>query len=49
MDVKDKPCSIGDLFATVFKGLGLDPTTQVRDNIGRPLAIADGKPLQPLI
>ena len=45
MDVKDKPCSIGDLFATVFKGLALDPTTQVRDNIGRPLAIADGKPL----
>lgn len=34
LDVKDKPCSIGDLFATVYKGLGLDPTTQVRDNLG---------------
>lgn len=48
LDVKDKPCSIGDLFATVYKGLGLDPTTQVRDNIGRPLAIAEGKPLETL-
>ena len=49
LDVKDKPCSIGDLFATVYKGLGLDPTTQVRDNLGRPLAIADGKPLEGLL
>ena len=49
MDVKDKPCSIGDLYATIFKGLGLDPATQIRDNIGRPLAIADGKPLVGLI
>lgn len=49
MDVKDSPCSIGDVFATVFKGLGVDPTTQVRDNLGRPLAIADGKPLKGLI
>jgi hypothetical protein len=49
MDVGDKPCSIGDLFATVYKGLGLDPATQVRDNLGRPLAIADGKPLAGLV
>ena len=27
---------LGDLFATVYKGLGLDPTTQIRDNLGRP-------------
>jgi hypothetical protein len=49
MDVKDKPCSIGDLFATVYKGLGLDPATQQRDNLGRPLAIAEGKPLAGLV
>ena len=48
-DVKDKPASLGDLFATVYKGMGLDPTTQIRDNLGRPLAIADGKPLQGLV
>jgi hypothetical protein len=45
MDIADKPCSIGDVIATLYKGLGVDPTTQVRDNLGRPLAIADGKPL----
>jgi hypothetical protein len=49
MDVGDKPCSIGDLFATVYKGLGLDPATQIRDNLGRPLNIADGKALAGLV
>ena len=49
MDVADKPCSIGDLYATVYKGMGLDPSTQVRDNLGRPLAIAEGKPLAGLV
>jgi len=44
-DIADKPCSIGDLFATLFKGLGLEPSTQVRDNLGRPIPIAEGKPL----
>ena len=48
-DVKDNPASLGDLFATVYKGLGLDPTTQIRDNLGRPLAIAEGKPLKGLV
>jgi hypothetical protein len=48
-DVKDKPASLGDLFATVYKGMGLDPSTQIRDNLGRPLPIADGKPLQGLV
>jgi uncharacterized protein (DUF1501 family) len=40
---------IGDVFATVFKGLGLDPATKVRDNLGRPMEIADGKPLEGLV
>jgi hypothetical protein len=48
-DVKDKPASLGDLFATVYKGMGLDPTTQIRDNLGRPLSIAEGKPLAGLV
>ncbi len=48
-DVKDSPASIGDLYATLFQGLGVDPTSQVRDNLGRPLAIADGKPLKGLV
>jgi hypothetical protein len=41
--VKDDPVSVGDLFATVFKGLGLDPALQIRDNLGRPLGIAPDK------
>jgi hypothetical protein len=36
------------VFTTVFKGLGLDPATKVRDHLGRPLEIADGKPLKGL-
>jgi hypothetical protein len=48
-DVKDNPVKIGDLFATVFKGIGIDPTTQVRDNLGRPMAIAEGKPIKELV
>jgi hypothetical protein len=49
MDVKDDPCSVGDLFATIFKGLGLDPSTKIRDSIGRPLGIAEGSPLKSLV
>jgi hypothetical protein len=50
LDVQgDAVAKIGDVFATVFKGLGVDPGTKVRDNLGRPLEIADGKPLQGLV
>jgi hypothetical protein len=49
IDVATDPCSIGDLFATVYKGLGIDPATKVRDNLGRPLELADGKPLKGLV
>jgi hypothetical protein len=46
MDIANDPVSLGDLFATVYKGLGIDPTTKIRDNLGRPLEIAEGKPLK---
>jgi hypothetical protein len=51
MDVADgsPKATVGDVFATVYKALGLDPSTQVRDNLGRPLNIADGKPLAGLV
>ncbi len=37
-DVKDNKCGVGDIFATVYQALGLDPMTDrdVRDNLGRP-------------
>ncbi|MBY0229414.1 MAG: DUF1501 domain-containing protein [Gemmataceae bacterium] len=49
MDPADKPQSIGDLFATIFKGLGIDPHAKHRDNLGRPIEIADGKPIKELL
>src|SRR5262245_4371558 len=48
-DVKENPATIGDLFATVYKGLGIDPAVQVRDNLGRPLPIAEGKAISTLV
>jgi len=48
-DVKENAVTLGDLYATLYKGLGIDPATQVRDNLGRPLAIAEGKPIQALV
>jgi len=49
--VKDNPVKIGELFATIYKGMGIDPNTQVRDNLGRPLAIAgeNAKPVTALV
>jgi uncharacterized protein (DUF1501 family) len=45
--VKDNPVKVGELFATIYKAMGIDPNTQVRDNLGRPLAIA-GENVKPV-
>ena len=34
-----------DLAATMFAALGLDPETEIRDKLNRPLPIARGKPI----
>jgi uncharacterized protein (DUF1501 family) len=49
--VSRDPTSVGDVFATVYKALGIDPTTQIRDSIGRPFSIAgeSGKPISALL
>jgi hypothetical protein len=36
------PVRVGDVFATLYRALGIDPATQVRDPIGRPFPIAGG-------
>lgn len=41
--VKDSPAKIGDLYATLYTGLGLDPYAPIRDNLGRPTAVAGDK------
>ncbi len=50
MSVANNPTRVGDLFATVYRGLGIDPATQVRDAIGRPFGIAggNGRPIEQL-
>ncbi len=39
------PVSPDDVAATMFWALGIDPATEVFDTLGRPLAIAAGKPI----
>ncbi|HLU50122.1 MAG TPA: DUF1501 domain-containing protein, partial [Planctomycetota bacterium] len=39
------PVSPGDLAATMYHLLGIDPTTEIRDAQDRPFPIADGKPI----
>jgi hypothetical protein len=48
--VDRNPVRVGDLFATIYRALGIDPTTQVRDPIGRPFNIAanNGRPIAAL-
>jgi len=43
------PVSLGDLSATMFSLLGIDPQTQMYDKLGRGFPIADGRPVQGLI
>ena len=48
--VAEKKVGILDLYATIYKGLGIDPTPEtnasVRDNLGRPYYIAGSKELR---
>lgn len=40
--VRDQPISTGDVCATVFENLGIDPEMTVPDRTGRPMPIANG-------
>jgi len=50
MAVDQNPVRVGDLFATIYRALGIDPSSQVRDAIGRPFGIAggNGRPIDAL-
>ncbi|WP_435005818.1 DUF1501 domain-containing protein [Tundrisphaera lichenicola] len=39
------PVTPDDIAATMFWALGIDPATEVRDTLGRPLPIASGQPI----
>lgn len=47
---RDHPVSPGDLVATIYHLLGVDPETMVPDHLGRPMAIAHGgRPVWPIL
>jgi hypothetical protein len=45
---KDNPVRPDEVAATMFAALGLDPETEVRDQLGRPFPISRGKPIKEL-
>jgi hypothetical protein len=45
---KDDPLRPDDVTATVFHALGLDPATEIRDQLGRPVPISAGSPVTAL-
>ena len=42
---KDSPCTPDDLSATMFHALGIDPTTELRDQLDRPIPVSYGAPI----
>jgi hypothetical protein len=38
-----------DLAATICSRFGIDPATEIRDQLGRPYPIADGKPIEAIL
>ena len=43
-----QPYSPADLSATIYSCLGVDPATEVRDRLGRPIVLSPGTPIAPL-
>jgi hypothetical protein len=49
-NAKDRPVGFGDIFATLYHNLGLNPeTTTIVDPTGRPQHLAEGKALPELV
>lgn len=45
----DQPTTPGDITATLFHAMGFDPRTEIRDQLGRPMPIADGDVIKALL
>jgi hypothetical protein len=45
----DNPVSPGAFAATLYHCLGVPPETEIPDRLGRPIRIADGAPIAPLL
>lgn len=52
MSITDRPVEVSNLFATLYKSIGIDPNTELRSPNGRPLKLTgilgDGKEIQEL-
>ena len=47
---KDRPVTFGEIFATLYHNLGIDPsTTTINDPTGRPQHVIESDPLKELI
>jgi hypothetical protein len=48
--VKDRPVSTGDICATIYRCLGIDPDLTVPDRAGRPVPVAQGgRPVEDIL
>jgi hypothetical protein len=43
-----RPYRPADLAATVYRSLGIDPDTELRDRLDRPIRLCTGEPITPL-
>ena len=43
------PTTLGDIAATMYALLGIDPGTEIHDRLDRPLPIAQGRPIHPIM
>jgi hypothetical protein len=43
-----RPYGTGDLAATIYRSLGIDPATELRDRLNRPIRLSDGEEIAPL-
>lgn len=48
-DAPEDPIPVPDLYATVLRALGIDPTYEVNTSIGRPIRYSDGTPIDRLL
>ena len=48
-ETPEDPITVAELYATVLKGLGVDPTHEINTSIGRPIRYSDGTPITRLL
>jgi hypothetical protein len=49
MEVEEGKISVGDLLATLCKAVGVAPDRSNISDLGRPIKLADGEPIEPVL